>query len=410
MAAPDPSAPRRTHAGRTTALVSLIVLVLALVAFLAVRQFAGTASAEVSLEAVSTPGPNPFMPAVGTDQPDVRRVPSANGAYAGDTPGLFGGTNRRAVCDRRALSRFLRAHPDKRAAWAEVLGVTVTDVPSYIDGLTPVVLRADTMVTNHGWRDGAVTSFPAVLQAGTAVLVDRYGQIVTKCACGNPLSAPVGYSSVIYVGPRWASFTETHVTIVQRTTTINNTFSIVDSTTNTVIRRPGGTAGEQDTVSPGAVPDPGTPAGPGDAVTAQEEALLVARSWTAPASCGLPSASASAAGTTTTAAPAPTTAVPTTTASPLDGPGATDVPGAGDVPPTASSAPETTTTSAAPASGTTVSFAPGAAASQASTYDLGGGGTTFEPGPGDYSVSDVSATSVTLHGAPDGTCTLTPAS
>ena len=63
-------------------------------------------------------------------------------------------------------------------------------VPAFLRGLTPVVLRADTRVTNHGFRDGSATSFQSVLQAGTAVLVDDHGAPRVRCACGNPLKAP----------------------------------------------------------------------------------------------------------------------------------------------------------------------------------------------------------------------------
>jgi hypothetical protein len=44
-----------------------------------------------------------------------------------------------------------------------------------------VLLRSDTVVTNHGFANGCSTTIPAVLQAGTAVLVDDKGVPVTKC-------------------------------------------------------------------------------------------------------------------------------------------------------------------------------------------------------------------------------------
>ncbi|MGH3907098.1 MAG: DUF6777 domain-containing protein, partial [Pseudonocardiaceae bacterium] len=42
----------------------------------------------------------------------------------------------------------------------------------------------DTRVTNHGYRDGKATDRQAVLQAGTAVLVDEKGRPRVKCGCG----------------------------------------------------------------------------------------------------------------------------------------------------------------------------------------------------------------------------------
>ena len=43
-----------------------------------------------------------------------------------------------------------------------------------------MILRADTAVTNHGFRDGQATELHSVLQAGTAVLVDDQGQPVAR--------------------------------------------------------------------------------------------------------------------------------------------------------------------------------------------------------------------------------------
>ncbi|GAP52775.1 serine/threonine protein kinase [Streptomyces azureus] len=53
------------------------------------------------------------------------------------------------------------------------------------------MLRADTGVTNHGFRAGRAAVLQAVLQAGTAVLVDDRGVPRVRCACGNPLRPPV---------------------------------------------------------------------------------------------------------------------------------------------------------------------------------------------------------------------------
>ena len=68
-----------------------------------------------------------------------------------------------------------------------MLNISVADIPTYIGTLTPMQLRADTRVTNHGFVDGHATSLQSVLQAGTAVLVDDQGRPRVKCGCGNPL-------------------------------------------------------------------------------------------------------------------------------------------------------------------------------------------------------------------------------
>ena len=63
---------------------------------------------------------------------------------------------------------FLEANPTEARAWADVQGIEVGEIGDYVDGLTPMVLRSDTAVTNHGFTDGVANPIPAVLQAGTA--------------------------------------------------------------------------------------------------------------------------------------------------------------------------------------------------------------------------------------------------
>ena len=142
-------------------------------------------------EPVDEPTPDPFMQSVGTDEAGVTtpaNLPA--GAYSAKIPGLYGGSSDNAVCDPAAVVRFLAANPAKAKAWAGVLGIGTDEISSYVATLTPVILRTDTAVTNHGFENGEATSIPAVLQAGTAVLVDDHGAPVVKCGCGNPLTAP----------------------------------------------------------------------------------------------------------------------------------------------------------------------------------------------------------------------------
>jgi hypothetical protein len=265
---PQPVQPPRRPVLPIVALVILAVLVALLGGFLVARQL--QAPTEVALEPVATTGADPFMPSVGTDSPAVRPVANAGGRYSGGTPGLYGGSGDNAVCDRTQLSRYLGQHPDKAAGWAAVLGLrgsSGADVASYVASLTPVLLRTDTFVTNHGWSGGAVTSFPAVLQAGTAVLVDGRGTAVTRCFCGNPLSAPMSFGAVSYVGPRWVAFTATSVTVIVRNVTVENHYTLVDVQSGRGRERPAGTGGEHDTVT--VPPDdplrrPGTAAEPSE--------------------------------------------------------------------------------------------------------------------------------------------------
>jgi hypothetical protein len=102
---------------------------------------------------------NPFLEGVGQDVTQTP-PPKAAGRVRGDTEGLYGGTQRGTSCDAAKLVAFLQAHPEKGVAWAGVLKLTLQQIPSFVSQLTPVILRADTRVTNHGFEDGRVTPFP----------------------------------------------------------------------------------------------------------------------------------------------------------------------------------------------------------------------------------------------------------
>ena len=117
-------------------------------------------------------------PALGTST-----TSGAVSSYTGGTPGLYGGTRDQRACDPQKMVSFLAANPDKAQAWADAQGIPVGEVTAYIEALTPVLLRGDTRVTNHGFRNGVATARQSVLQAGTAVLVDKYGEPQARCAC-----------------------------------------------------------------------------------------------------------------------------------------------------------------------------------------------------------------------------------
>ena len=112
----------------------------------------------------------------------------------GVEPAVYGGSRDTQVCDTETLVAFLTdpANEAKAAAWAETLGIEVSEIESYVGGLTSVRHRWDTRVTNHGFNDGEATPFQSLLQAGTAVMVDDTGVPRVKCNCGNPLGEPTG--------------------------------------------------------------------------------------------------------------------------------------------------------------------------------------------------------------------------
>jgi hypothetical protein len=232
-------------------------------------------SSEVTAQPVSSSGANPFTAAVGTDTSGVKPPPASAGAgggggpatYSGSTPGLYGGTRNHHSCDAAKLIIFLEQNPGKAAAWAQTLGIQTSQIRDYVNGLTAVTLRTDTRVTNHGYVNGRANPIQAVLEAGTAVFVDKYGRPVVKCYCGNPLTPPELLTTPTYVGPMWSGFDASHITIINQSTTIINVFTIYDfDTGKTFSLTPGvnGTAGSE---SQAPASNPATPPPPGPQTT-----------------------------------------------------------------------------------------------------------------------------------------------
>lgn len=203
---------------------------------------------EVTAAPVSTRGANPFTPKVGKDTPGVKPPAAASSSggpvsYSAALPGLYGGTRNYSTCDAAKLVSFLEGNPAKAAAWARALGIKTTQIRAYVATLTDVILRTDTRVTNHGYESGIAIPLQSVLQAGTAVFVNRYGQPVVKCYCGNPLTAPVLYTTPVYTGPLWVGFSTTQITIINQSTTIINKFTLYDPTNGMEFTRTPGAHG-----------------------------------------------------------------------------------------------------------------------------------------------------------------------
>jgi hypothetical protein len=223
---------------------------------------------EVAAEPISTAGTNPFTPPAGKDmaglKPPAGAVSPGGGpaSYRGGLPGLYGGTRNYATCDAQQLIAFLEQNPDKGIAWAGTLGIRPEQIRRYVHRLTPVLLRTDTRVTNHGYVNGRANAIQSVLEAGTAVFVTRYGEPVVKCYCGNPLTPPIRYTAPTYVGPRWGGFEPTHITIINQSITIIDTFTLYDPHTGKTFVRPAGTSGAGDLPSGVQLPQPMLPVPP----------------------------------------------------------------------------------------------------------------------------------------------------
>ncbi|GGY41708.1 DUF6777 domain-containing protein [Streptomyces omiyaensis] len=227
------------------------------------RAALGTAH-EVHLQPVAAQGPDPFTASTARgaglralQEPGADAQPvSAPGIreVTGSTPGLYGGTRAEGSCDVEQQVAYLAAEPAKLTAFAEAAGIPEGGVADWLRDLTPVLLRADTRVTNHGFRDGRASAFQSVLQAGTAVLVDPYGAPRVRCACGNPLRTPVSVSGAVHHGDPWAGFDPDRVIIVKPTSTVVNSLVIVNVSDDSWIERKAGSDGDQDR-KPDTVPD-----------------------------------------------------------------------------------------------------------------------------------------------------------
>jgi hypothetical protein len=223
-------------------------------------------ASEITAEPIKSAGANPFTAPAGKDKSGVRppkQAVSTGGpsTYRGSLPGLYGGTRDYATCDAHKLVNFLEHEPSKASAWAGVVGIPVTRIRTYVNRLTPVLLRTDTRVTNHGYVNGRATVIQSVLQAGTAVFVNRYGEPVIKCYCGNPLTPPALYREPVYIGPRWTDFSTTHITIIKQSITIIDTFTLYDPDTGTTFNRPAGTDGTSDASTSQSLPPQTNPGG-----------------------------------------------------------------------------------------------------------------------------------------------------
>jgi hypothetical protein len=218
-------------------------------------------SGPVRLVAAGDPGPNPFTESTQRDAAPApsdtvakktaqlrATLPKAAGTdtpvAGGTTPGLYGGSGDAQVCDPQRLVTFLAGANAKAAAWARVLGIAPAKIAAYVSGLTPVILGSDTLVQNHGYRSGAATSFPAILQAGTAVLVDATGTPRVKCNCGNPLTEPQPLSvvSAATIGTAWPGYAGGSVILIHSGRP-GGSLPLVDLETGRVYDQPVGSAG-----------------------------------------------------------------------------------------------------------------------------------------------------------------------
>lgn len=188
---------------------------------------------------------DPFGPCGG-------RVPPQTGEEVrnGTTSGVFGGSAAGEVCDVPALSERLAAVPIVGQAWAAVHGITVEQLPSFVLSQTPVVLLSDTAVTDYGLRNGQIVPRLAVLERGTAVLVDERGTLTARCISGSPLRAarPIPVEAE-FSGDPWQGFDPRFVDDIRPGEVPLDEFRLVDVRSGGLIVREPGASGASPTMA-----------------------------------------------------------------------------------------------------------------------------------------------------------------
>lgn len=144
---------------------------------------------------------------------EATKPAEARGSVAGDHEDLFGGRWQKPGCERERIASLVAGAPAARSAgWLFAVSRGSSEpVPDnarrYVAGLTPVRLRADVLVTAHGFAGDRAYPYRSVLQAGTAVLVDRRGVPRVRCAGVLPLAPPgEPVPGNDYRGARWERF------------------------------------------------------------------------------------------------------------------------------------------------------------------------------------------------------------
>lgn len=261
-------------------LIALLAATLIVAAGAATSCHSKASGGELVLSGATDPGANAFMPAAAspppsTTQPAPTLQPQGDGTTVatqplpGDRDGLYGGTVNNAECDREKIVTFLGGHPAETGAFVDALNsdpdlywsgghaLTAVDIPTYLRELTPVVLRLDTRVTNHGFDGTHFTTLQSVFQAGTAVLVDAHGVPRVRGYSGSPVTGPVALAGAAkIVGTPWPGYRPGALAAVRPSTVTMTSFVLVNVVTGQAFNRPAATTGTNDTPHTQAVPPP----------------------------------------------------------------------------------------------------------------------------------------------------------
>ncbi|GGZ37515.1 hypothetical protein GCM10010387_34600 [Streptomyces inusitatus] len=213
---------------------------------------------ESTARSLSAPEPRPPAPNAGTRGAPLRGQTLRT--LSGGTPGLYGGVESVGSCDAERQLDLIGEDRGKERAFARASGVSPAGLAGFLRELTPVVLRTDTRVTAHGYRAGSDVARQAVLQAGTAVLVDPRGVPRVRCAGGNPLRPPVAVEgAVVHRGRPWAGYAPERIVVIEPSDRVAGHLVIADVLDSGWIDRATGSDGERDSrpevLPPGDAPD-----------------------------------------------------------------------------------------------------------------------------------------------------------
>ena len=171
-------------------------------------------------------------------------LPTGSELHVGTTPGVYGASRAGEVCDVGSLAEQLGADDFALEAWATPLAADTATYLEYLDALTPVVLLRDTTVIDHVLQGGRIVSRSAILERGTAVLVDGTGVPRVRCVSGSPLrtAAPIP-AGVVVEGAPWDSFSLAQVQTVPASVRATSQFVLVDVRTGLALHRAPGITG-----------------------------------------------------------------------------------------------------------------------------------------------------------------------
>jgi hypothetical protein len=210
--------------GRGRLAIGLVLLVAMFGVSLLFGSSKSASAGEIFTRPADTPGADTFSPSVasapaGTNGPAATTAPapSSSGLVRANAavPGLYGGTRDAAGCNGAKLTEYLEGNPTRGRAWAQAAGIQQNQIRPFIAALTPAALRVDTRLTDYQFSGGRAVPKQSVLQAGTAVLLDRTAMPRVRCASGDPLAQPRAVDSTpSYRGPRWPSFSPATLVVV----------------------------------------------------------------------------------------------------------------------------------------------------------------------------------------------------